>query len=37
MPIVIAQNPLHSVATGGGMYLEEFAALKGVLDASSRH
>jgi rod shape-determining protein MreB len=34
MPIVIANNPLQSVAIGGGMYLEEFSALKGVLDAS---
>ena len=36
MPIVIAKNPLHSVAIGGGLYLEEFAALKDVLDASNR-
>ncbi|HZQ26984.1 MAG TPA: rod shape-determining protein [Acidimicrobiales bacterium] len=35
MPIVIANNPLQSVAIGGGLYLEEFSALKGVLDASS--
>jgi rod shape-determining protein MreB len=35
MPIVIAKNPLQSVAIGGGLYLEEFSALKGVLDASS--
>jgi rod shape-determining protein MreB len=35
MPIVIANNPLHSVAIGGGLYLEEFSALKGVLDSSS--
>jgi rod shape-determining protein MreB len=35
MPIVIAKNPLHSVAIGGGLYLEEFAALKDVLDASN--
>jgi rod shape-determining protein MreB len=37
MPIVIAKNPLHSVAIGGGLYLEEFAALKGVLDPSDDH
>jgi rod shape-determining protein MreB len=36
MPIVIAKNPLHCVAIGGGLYLEEFAALKDVLDASTR-
>ena len=31
MPIVVADNPLHSVAFGGGQCLEEFEALKGVL------
>jgi rod shape-determining protein MreB len=36
MPIVIAKNPLHSVAIGGGLYLEEFAALKDVLDPNER-
>ena len=35
MPIVIAKDPLQSVVLGGGLYLEEFAALKGVLDASN--
>jgi rod shape-determining protein MreB len=37
MPIVVAKSPLHSVAIGGGMYLEEFSALKGVLDSSNHH
>lgn len=36
MPIVVANNPLHSVALGSGMCLEEFEALKQVL-ISSRH
>src|ERR1700761_7681516 len=31
MPIVIADNPLHSVAIGSGQCLEEFEVLKGVL------
>ena len=31
MPIVIAANPLHSVAIGSGQSLEEFDALQGVL------
>ena len=31
MPIVVADNPLHCVAFGGGQCLEEFEALKGVL------
>src|SRR5215218_5016857 len=31
MPIVIANNPLHSVAIGSGQCLEEFDALKQVL------
>jgi len=37
MPIVIADNPLHSVAIGSGQSLEEFEALKGVLFSSSSH
>ena len=35
MPIVIAQNPLFSVAIGSGQSLEEFDALKGVLFSST--
>ncbi len=35
MPIVIADNPLHSVAIGSGQCLEEFEALKQVLITSS--
>src|SRR4051794_16384960 len=35
MPIVIANNPLHSVAIGSGQCLEEFEALKQVLISSS--
>ena len=31
MPIVIAPNPLYSVAIGSGQALEEFDALRGVL------
>jgi rod shape-determining protein MreB len=31
MPIVIADNPLYSVAYGSGRCLEEFDALEGVL------
>jgi rod shape-determining protein MreB len=34
MPIVIADNPLHSVAIGSGQCLEEFEALKSVLMSS---
>jgi rod shape-determining protein MreB len=34
MPIIIAKNPLHSVAIGSGQCLEEFEALKQVLIAS---
>src|SRR5579872_2427730 len=34
MPIVIADNPLHSVAIGSGQCLEEFDVLKGVLMSS---
>ncbi|HZN14831.1 MAG TPA: rod shape-determining protein [Acidimicrobiales bacterium] len=37
MPIVIAKNPLHSVAIGAGQCLEEFEALKQVLISSSHH
>jgi rod shape-determining protein MreB len=37
MPIVISDNPLHSVAIGSGQSLEEFEALKGVLFSSSAH
>lgn len=35
MPILIAKNPLHSVAIGSGQCLEEFDALKQVLISSS--
>ncbi len=35
MRIVIAPNPLHSVAIGGGQFLEEFGALKDVLLSST--
>jgi len=35
MPIVIAPNPLFSVAIGSGQSLEEFDALKGVLFSST--
>ena len=35
MPIVIAKNPLHSVAVGSGQCLEEFEALKQVLISSN--
>jgi len=35
MPIVIAANPLHTVAIGAGQCLEEFEALKHVLISSS--
>ena len=35
MPIVIADNPLHSVAIGSGQCLEEFEALKRVLITTS--
>jgi rod shape-determining protein MreB len=31
MPMIIADDPLHCVATGSGQALEEFAALKDVL------
>jgi rod shape-determining protein MreB len=30
MPIIIADNPLYSVVTGSGMYLENFKVLKGM-------
>ncbi len=35
MPIIIAKNPLHSVAVGSGQCLEEFEALKQVLISSN--
>jgi rod shape-determining protein MreB len=35
MPIVIAPNPLHTVAIGAGQCLEEFEALKSVLISTS--
>ena len=35
MPIVIADNPLYSVAIGSGQCLEEFDALKSVLMSSN--
>ena len=35
MPMVVAKNPLHSVAIGSGQCLEEFEALKNVLISSS--
>ena len=35
MPLVIAENPLHSVAIGSGQCLEEFDVLKGVLMSSN--
>ena len=31
MPILVAKDPLHSVAIGGGQCLEEYDALKDVL------
>ncbi|MGH2547566.1 MAG: rod shape-determining protein [Acidimicrobiales bacterium] len=34
MPIVMAENPLYSVAIGSGQSLEEFGALKGILFSS---
>ncbi len=37
MPIVIAKNPLQSVAIGSGQCLEEFEALKQVLISSNGH
>jgi rod shape-determining protein MreB len=36
MPIVVAKDPLNSVAIGSGQCLEEFEALKQVLISSSR-
>ena len=36
MPIIIADNPLHSVALGSGQSLEEFEALKGVLFSAAQ-
>lgn len=35
MPILVAENPLHSVVIGSGQSLEEFDALKGVLFSST--
>ncbi len=35
MPILVARNPLHSVAIGSGQCLEEFDALKHVLISSA--
>jgi len=35
MPIVIAKNPLHSVAIGSGQCLEEFNVLRQVLANSA--
>ena len=35
MPIVVAENPLFSVAIGSGQCLEEFEALRAVLVSSS--
>ena len=35
MPIIVARNPLQSVATGSGQCLEEFDALKQVLISSA--
>jgi len=37
MPIIIADNPLLSVAIGGGQFLEEFDALKDVLLPPHQH
>ncbi len=37
MPIIIAKNPLQSVAIGSGQCLEEFEALKQVLISSNGH
>ena len=36
MPIIVAKDPLFCVAIGGGQYLEEFSALKGMLDSGPR-
>ena len=36
MPIIVADNPLHSVALGSGQSLEEFEALKGVLFSAAQ-
>jgi rod shape-determining protein MreB len=35
MPIVVAKNPLQSVAIGAGQYLEEFETLQQLFPASS--
>ena len=36
MPVVVADNPLHSVAIGSGRCVEQFDALRQVLVAESR-
>jgi rod shape-determining protein MreB len=36
MPILVAPNPLQSVAVGSGQCLEEFEALKQVLISSQQ-
>jgi actin-like ATPase involved in cell morphogenesis len=36
MPVVIADNPLQSVAFGAGQCLEQLAILRDVLMTSSR-
>jgi rod shape-determining protein MreB len=37
MPIVVTDNPLHSVALGSGKCVEEFEALKDVFVPETRH
>jgi rod shape-determining protein MreB and related proteins len=37
MPIIVAADPLHCVAVGGGQTLEEFDVLKNVLSQPSSH
>lgn len=37
MPVKVAKNPLFAVAIGSGQCLEEFDALKGLLNPDSRH
>jgi len=37
MPILVAHDPLHCVAIGGGQTLEEFDVLKNVLSQPSSH
>src|SRR5689334_18712944 len=36
MPMIVAKDPLYCVAVGGGQYLEEFSALRGMLDSGPR-